>query len=515
MAAKPKPKDSAAAKADDNSKPVSLQGKRSSSLGFTRLEKNLASMGFFTPSSKKTKGIAKKSISITREIAGKRVEARATVFATEYGLPITADQDKYLALLKLVGDRRRATGKTVENPVTFKSADLLRVLKKRVSTGRNYEEIEEWLKRMTLTGISSDGVVYFAGRKRWASDTFHVFDRAVSFGNELPDGTVADKNYVWLSDWQLENLNNNYVLPVDLDTYVKVKNHIAKALVPLLQIWLYASMQDRRFEKRYEELAQILNIRIYQHLSRIREQLGPSLDELTLHQYLAGWDVAKTMDDRAFKVVFFHGEKFFADHDRRLEKKVQFVDQEAPGDDDVEIAEFGDEIIRALTSRGVGRKAAKRLLKELPSGDEALRVIEWADQEIARKNPANPSGFLVHMIRENVTPPDSFLSTLDLQRLEREGQAERLRDEKLAKLQAEHERYTEEEVRKCVDALPDAEYRKRIEQKKSELQAKFDVFKSCPPETLQESAEKALRRDVEKELALETFENFCDARRRS
>jgi hypothetical protein len=117
------------------------------------------------------------------------------------------------------------------------------------------------------------------------------------------------------------------------------------------------------------------------------------------------------------------------------------------------------------------------------------------------------------MIREKVTPPDSFLSTLDLQRLEREEQAERLQEEKLAKLQAEYDRYIEDEVRKCIDTLPGAEYRKRIEQKKSELKSKFDVFKSCPPETLQESAEKALRRDIEKDLALETFENFCESRR--
>ena len=53
-------------------------------------------------------------------------------------------------------------------------------------------------------------------------------------GSELPDGRSADRNYVWLSDWQLENINNNYLLPIDFDTYRRLKNHIAKALVPLL-----------------------------------------------------------------------------------------------------------------------------------------------------------------------------------------------------------------------------------------------------------------------------------------
>jgi hypothetical protein len=34
---------------------------------------------------------------------------------------------------------------------------------------KNYREIWEWLRRMTLTGIESEGVVYFAGRKKHAN----------------------------------------------------------------------------------------------------------------------------------------------------------------------------------------------------------------------------------------------------------------------------------------------------------------------------------------------------------
>ena len=49
----------------------------------------------------------------------------------------------------------------------------------------------------------------------------------------MPDGTIADANYVWLSEWQLENINQNFLLPIDLFTYRQLKNHIAKALVPL------------------------------------------------------------------------------------------------------------------------------------------------------------------------------------------------------------------------------------------------------------------------------------------
>ena len=38
--------------------------------------------------------------------------------------------------------------------------------------------------------------------------------------------------------------NSNYPLPINLETYRKLRNQIAKILVPLLQVWLYASRAE-------------------------------------------------------------------------------------------------------------------------------------------------------------------------------------------------------------------------------------------------------------------------------
>jgi Replication initiator protein A len=280
------------------------------SADFIKIEKNLASLGFFTPSSKRIKAARKKTITFTKVIDGKKVEARANILpSAEYGLPITADQDKYLALQKIITDIRNRNGE-VKNPIGFTSAELLRILGRRVTAGKNYDDIAEWLRRMTLTGISSEGTIYFAGRRIWAQDTFHVFERTVSFGAEMPDGEVAERNYVWLSEWQLENINNNYLVPIDLDTYRQLKNHIAKTIVPLLQIWLSATREEGYFEKAYDELCQILDISRYRHLSKIQEKLAPSLNELKACGYLADWRIVKLAEASTYKVVFFHGEKF-------------------------------------------------------------------------------------------------------------------------------------------------------------------------------------------------------------
>src|SRR3984885_9368231 len=288
---------------------------------FVKVEKNLASLGFFTPSSKRTRDEKSKTVSVTVVIDGKRFDAKATIAPTAlFGLPITADQDKWLALHKIISDIQLRDGQ-LTNPVSFTSAEILALLRIYKDSGKNYRDVSDWLDVMVGTTIISEGAVYVSGQRTIKKDTFHVFDRAVSFGRQLPDGSIADKNYVWLSEWQLKNINDHHQLPIDLDTYRQLKNYIAKALVPLLQIWLYATRQDGVFEKRYDELCQILNIRQWTYLSKIKEKLGPSLDELKQFGYLADWQIEKTSDKQNYKILFYHGKNFNRDRSARLNRK--------------------------------------------------------------------------------------------------------------------------------------------------------------------------------------------------
>jgi hypothetical protein len=257
-----------------------------------RVEKNLNTIGFFTPSSKKLVGLSVKTIKIKiRSSTGQRVDARATIFpVAEFGLPTTADQDKYFAFQKLVERMRGQDGK-IRNPVQFSSGEMLSILG-MTQGGKNYQEISVWLRRMTFTGIESEGVVFLAGKKKYARDMFHVFHRAVAMGEVLEDGTLAQENYVWLSDWQLDNLNNRHTLPVNYDVYRKLQLHIGKALLPLLQMWFYAS-REQYCEKRYTQLCSLLGIQQYQAVSRIRQQLAPSLNELRQQEFLSNWEMRR------------------------------------------------------------------------------------------------------------------------------------------------------------------------------------------------------------------------------
>src|ERR1700733_4389733 len=400
---------------------------------FVKVEKNLASLGFFTPSSKRLRNAQEKSFTITTVTDGQRQELKGTIIpSAKYGLPITADQDKWIALCKILTDIIRKEGR-VTNPVSFTSAEILRLLHKHRHSGKNYREVEEWLDVLFSTTIFSEGVVYLAGEKRRIKDRYRVFERAVSFGKELSDGKVADKNYVWFSDWQIQNINNNHLLPIDLEAYRELKNHIAKALVPLLQIWLYATRREGVYEKRYDKLCQFLNIQRYRYESLIKRTLGPSLDELKQFGYLADWQIEKTSDGENYKIVFYHGEKFHRDRRARESRKlnangapttISERDQHSrslpPADHRIDGGltatpappHFDPLLVSELTRRGISEKKAHQLLANLKPGQEKqlARQLEHAEHLITQSQSpiTNPAGFIIRLIEYNTPVPDGF-----------------------------------------------------------------------------------------------------------
>jgi hypothetical protein len=504
---------------------------------FAKVEKSLASVGFFTPSSRRIKNQKVKVVHFAREIDGQRMSATAEIHPSAmFGLPVTADQDKYLALQKIITNTLHAEGK-VTNPIRFKSSELLRLMNTSTKTGKNYKAISEWLDVMYTTTIISDGAVYVTGQKRFARDRFRVFDRALSFGKVMDDGTIADANYVWLSEWQLENINNKFLMPIDLETYRELKNHIAKALVPLLQTWLYASHKAEAFEKRYSELCEILTLQTYRAPSQILRQFKPSLDELVHHGYIEKWRIEKTSDRKAFKVVFFHGPKFYRDRRRRVEQKSQV---EAP----VVIGEFeGDEprlpepgapvdtstgktpsitdrnpelqassnipgdLVDSLSARGLMPSAVLRLLGAL-SSDRLAAVDDYIDYwDKAKKEGDVGPGFLYELIKNGDPLPAGFETRRQqaarIAAEERRRNAARIEE----RIKADYVKYTEQLIDRCIADLPPGDFERRVAAHKSEAASQSD-FWSQRPDMADQFARHAVRTEISKSLSLLSYEDF-------
>jgi hypothetical protein len=153
---------------------------------FTKVDNNLTSIGFFTASSSRSR----KAIEKTTILVEHGVERRISILpSAKYGMPITQDQDYWLALMKLVGEWVNRNGK-LANPFIFTTAELRHVLG-QVNSGQNYEAVNEWLSVMNSTAI--EGGSFNAARKTWCTEKTHAVDRVVIVGKQLPDGRIADK----------------------------------------------------------------------------------------------------------------------------------------------------------------------------------------------------------------------------------------------------------------------------------------------------------------------------------
>jgi Replication initiator protein A len=465
---------------------------------FVRVEKNLGTIGFFTPSKSRSQGeLREKVIRFKREIGGKTVVAEATIIpSVTLGLPTTADQDKYLAFQKIVNERRTQQGGEISNPVRFTSSELLAILGIG-QAGKNYHEVYEWLERMAATTIRSQGVVYLAKRKLYARDIFHVFDRVVIMGGELPDGRVADSNYVWLSSWQLDNINQNYLLPVDFETYRGLKNNIAKALVPLFQLWLYASRSNGVFEKRYDDLCELLALRKQRYASDIQKQLGPSLDELQFKGFLSAWSLELTNDGRSHKITASHGPKFFADQRPQTSTAPKIVE-----------ADGSAMLLPALVSRAIMESQAVKLLRALPPDQPVMDQIEYIDSIIQRGRIDNPPGFYVSMLKENIPVPDCFETTA-----RRTARRARERDyfEKQALEFEQNSRYEDylrtELDRHIAEVLGEEQFAALV---KACLPKCKKRYPNVPRPTLVEIAESSVRCELRQSLPVLSFDEFRD-----
>ena len=72
------------------------------------------------------------------------------------------------------------------------------------------------------------------------ADPRHVYDMVIPGDDPFLAALARRAGEPWVES----------LLPIDLDTYRKLRNQIAKILVPLLQVWLYASRAEGRFVER-------------------------------------------------------------------------------------------------------------------------------------------------------------------------------------------------------------------------------------------------------------------------
>jgi hypothetical protein len=471
-------------------------------IDLVRVEKSLHSLGFFASTAHRE--ISRTILQVFRRPDGQRIHAKAVIEGIpSLGLPTTADRDKYMAFMKIALDQRDFQGE-VTNPVRFSGADMIKLLRLRKG-GFHYDEINDWCKRMVATTIMSQASIFLADRRQYATDTFHVFDRVVLVGEELNDGTRSEFYQVYLSQWQLTNLNQGYLLPLDFNAYLKLKRDIAKALFGHLSVWFYAS-RGQTIEKKYPDLCQLLNIRAYPHLSKARSVLEPSLKELTDIGYLSQWDLVRTARGADFKLTLSPGSRLLG-----LPNFASAVNPEARAALEARLPAWVAELVK----RGVAERKARQLTLDVADDQPVLDQIDYVEYLIqqdrrGRGSISNPAGFLIWAVENNLSVPSEFETSRKKRLREAHEQANGNQRSAALHLENDYEQFCQQQIQKRLETDYPAERLEASlrEQMKLIRREQPEWFARVPDSTRREVALGRLKSVIREMLDLPTREGW-------
>ncbi|MFQ5903658.1 MAG: hypothetical protein ACE5JO_08205 [Candidatus Binatia bacterium] len=225
-----------------------------------------------------------------------------------FGFPGPFDLELHKAIEEIINER----GFPVRNPVPFSMKGLCRRMGITCS-GRTTKEIRAAFQRICHSMVESKRTFYSKPRKRWIEDNFHLYERVIYRGEEMPEGdAVADTNYLYLGSWYLENLNALYVSLLDYRYRRSLSSAIARRLYEILGVKFYG-LQNKgvpSLRYAYSTLCELLPVKRRSYLSLARQQLDPAHQELVETGFLerVEWKEAGG-EPREWHLLYYPGER--------------------------------------------------------------------------------------------------------------------------------------------------------------------------------------------------------------
>jgi hypothetical protein len=404
--------------------------------GTIRSEVNFLTLPFFALSRKD----AQKRMTTEYHTMVNRGEGRLDVAwivsaNPRYGYPRPFDRQVHKAIEEIISELKLP----VENPIPLGSLYRIAQLLSLRDSGQVYRDIKAAIQRIVTTSVESKGIFYDKGKRRWQEATFHLYDMVVFTGENLPNGEIADTNYLFLGNWYLDNINARYVKPLDYTYYRSLKDGIASRLYELLGVKFYGIGHHPYIRYRYSTLCQLLPTTRYQYFAQAKRQIDSAHQELTRTGFLVKveWQTAQE-ENHDWYLHYYPGT-------RAKEEIKQFSKQGAlPPPDDLELGQSTatstpqqadednavDDVANALQNFGISKNQALKLAKERPQEYilEKLELVQWF---IDTKSPLvakNPAGFARRAIEEDYPSPPQYKNKKQLAfEAEQKEQEEQLR----------------------------------------------------------------------------------------
>jgi hypothetical protein len=401
--------------------------------GTIRSEVNFLTLPFFALSRKDAQKRMTTEYHTTVNRGDQKLDVSWIVSANpRYGYPRPFDRQVHKAIEQIISELRLP----VENPIPLGSLYRIAQLLGLRDSGQVYRDIKAAIQRIVTTSVESKGTFYDKGKRRWQEATFHLYDMVVFTGENLPNGEIADTNYLFLGNWYLDNLNARYVKPLDYTYYRSLKDGIASRLYELLGVKFYGIGRNPHIRYRYSTLCQLLPTTRYQYFAQAKRQVEAAHQELTRTGFLANveWQTARG-ESHDWYLHYYPGT-------RAKEEIKQFSKQAAlPPPDDLGLGQsiapttpqqadedVDNDVVVSLRNFGISKKIAERLAKEHEHDYilEKLELVQWFRDTKSPLVAKNPAGFARRAIEEDYPAPPQYKSkrqqTLEAEEKEREEQ---------------------------------------------------------------------------------------------
>jgi len=329
-------------------------------------------------------------------------------------------------------------------------------------------------------------------------------------GETLPEGAVADGVYIILNDPYREVLNTAPVRPLNYD-YLRELRPTPQRFYEVMSYRFFAAFKNDRPTARitYSDYC------VYSAQQRQSDPERFRLQMYKLHKphldsgYLKSVTFEPTKDGEGkpdWVIIYTPGPRAKSEYQTFARRQAPLFEQPTAVSDDA------NGLLSELTSRGVAEARARTVLQQARPNQHVLDQLEWGDAILRQAGTGtfrNPPGFYVSLVRDNISPPDSFETSRRRKHREEAERAALDRTLKANQAEFDYDDYRNTAVDEALSAMAPEALDSAVAAKQKQYHR---IHPTLPADTLTEIALAGVRNDLEEQLKLLTFDQFRNVR---